>query len=380
VRKTGLLLALAAILFGTALFVATLFVVGTAHADEVRLKDLGRFQGWRENPLVGYGIVTGLSGTGDSPRNEVTRQALKNVFGRLGITVTPEQVQSRNVAVVTVTANLPPSASVGDRIDVTVASSGDARSLAGGTLLMTPLMGPDQQSYAIAQGSLVVSGYRFDADQNRRQKNFPTSGVLPGGATVERTVDANLGVQEGAVTFVLRQGDFTTVENAARNINSMLGSARASVLAADRIRISTQGWAESFNSLLSRVENVRVQPDDLARIVVNERAGTVVAGGGVRISNVVIAQGDIKVSVSIDNTASQPNIYGGYVRDAGGLIVTNTRLDVDEERNAVLRFPDATVADLAQGLARAKVPTRTMIDILQAMKAAGALHAEIIVQ
>lgn len=350
-----------------------------ALADEVRLKDLGRFHGWRENPLVGYGLVTGLSGTGDSARSEVTRQALKNALGRLGMVVTPEQVNSRNVAVVMVTASLPPSASAGDRIDVTVSSAGDARSLAGGTLLMTPLAGPDQQTYAIAQGALVVSGYRFDADQNLRQKNFPTSGVLPGGATVERNVAATV-AENGVVVFVLRQGDFTTAEKVARNINANLGGDRASVLSADRVRVVTAGWDGAINTMLARIENVTVQPDGLARIVVNARAGTVVAGGDVRISNVVIAQGDIKVSVSIDNAGNPYAYYGGYGRDAGGLIVTNTKLEVAEDRNAVLRFPNATVADLAQGLARAKVPMRAMIDILQAMKAAGALHAEIIVQ
>ena len=361
------------------LALAALFTAPAALAGEVRLKDLGRFQGWRDNPLVGYGIVTGLSGTGDSARNEVTRQALKNALGRLGMTITTDQVQSRNVAVVMVTATLPPSANVGDRIDVTVTSVGDARSLVGGTLLMTPLLGPDQASYAIAQGSLVVSGYRFDSDQNLRQKNFPTVGVLPGGATVERAVEANLQTDPSGVTFVLREADFTTAELVAVSINSSLGGG-AGVLSAGRIRIATAGRSGPLNSLLAQIENLTVSPDSLARIVVNERSGTIVAGGAVHISDVVIAQGDIKVSVSIDNTASQPGIYGGYVRDASGLIVTNTRLDVDEDRNAVMHFPNATVADLAQGLARARVPTRTMIDILQAMKAAGALHAEIIVQ
>lgn len=359
---------------------ALLSVAAPALADEVRLKDIGRFHGWRENPLVGYGIVTGLAGSGDSARNEVTRQALRNVLSRLGVAVTPEQVQTRNVAVVMVTATLPPSASVGDRIDVTVTSAGDARSLAGGTLLMTPLIGPDQQNYAIAQGPLIVSGYRFEADQNLRQKNYPTTGVMPAGATVERAVDSELRTETDAVVFVLRQGDFSTADNVARNVNAALGGIAASVISADRIRIATAGWTGNLNSLLARIENVTVRPDGLAKVVVNERSGTIVAGGGVQISDVVIAQGDIKVSVSIDRSASQPAIYGGYVRDANGLIVTNTRLDVDEDRNAVMRFPSATVADLAQGLARAKVSTRAMIDILQAMRAAGALHAEILVQ
>lgn len=368
-RLSLILAALAALLFAP-----------PALADAVRLKDLGRFHGWRENPLVGYGIVTGLAGSGDSARSEVTRQALRNVLSRLGVAVTADQIQSRNVAVVMVTATLPPSASVGDRIDVTVTSAGDARSLAGGTLLMTPLVGPDQQNYAIAQGPLIVSGYRFEADQNLRQKNYPTTGLMPGGATVERAVDSGVRSEGDAVVFVLRQGDFSTAESVAGNINAALGGGAASVLSADRIRIATSGWTGTLNGLLARVENVTVQPDSLARVVVNERSGTIVAGGGVQISNVVIAQGDIKVSVSIDRTASQAQIYGGYVRDASGLIVTNTKLDVEEDRNAVMRFPNATVADLAQGLSRAKVPTRTMIDILQAMRAAGALHAEILVQ
>ena len=354
--------------------------IAEAAASPIRLKDLGRFQGWRDNPLVGYGIVTGLSGTGDSPRNEVTRQALKNALGRLGINVTADQVQSRNVAVVMVTATLPPSANVGDRIDIAITSIGDARSLAGGTLLMTPLMGPDQQSYALAQGALVIGGYRFEAEQNLRQKNYPTAGILPGGGTVERAVEANLQSDPRGITFVLRDPDITTAEKIANGINQNFGYGIASVKSADAVYISTSEMAGPLNSFLARIENVAVTPDRISRIVINERSGTVVAGGNVQISDVVIAQGDIKVSVAIDNSASQPNIYGGYVRDARGLIVTNTRLDVEEDKNAMLRFPGTSVADLVQGLSRAEVPTRTMIAILQAMKAAGALHADIIVQ
>lgn len=359
---------------------ASLLLPTPLWANPVRLKDIGRFQGWRDNPLVGYGIVTGLAGTGDSPRNEVTRQALKNALGRLGANVLPDQIQSRNVAVVMVTATLPPSANVGDKIDVTVTSVGDARSLAGGTLMMTPLMGPDQRTYALAQGSLVVGGYRFDADQNLRQKNYPTVGVMPDGATVETAVDADLQSGTDGLVFVLKNADFTTAETVANGINLALGSNAASVKSADAVRIAPTAWGGSFNALLARIENVMVEPDRLARVVINERSGTVVAGGGVQISDVVVAQGDIKVSVAIDNTASQANIYGGFVRDARGLIVTNTRLDVEESPNAVMRFGGTSVADLVQGLSKAKVKTRDMIAILQAIKAAGALHADIIVQ
>lgn len=351
-----------------------------AAAQDVRLKDLGRFSGWRENPLVGYGVVTGLASTGDSPRNEVTRQALRNVFSRLGIVVTPDMIQARNVAVVLVTASLPASANVGDKIDVSVTSAGDARSLAGGTLLMTPLLGPDQHSYALAQGALVVGGFRYDVDQSLRQKNSPTAGILPGGATVEQAVQADLVDTKGFVTFLLRDPDITTAENVARGINAQVGSGRAIVRGADAVTIDTKNWDGSLNSFLAVVENVGVMPSNQARVVVNERSGTIVAGGDVRISEVTVAQGDIKVEVSIDNTGTGANIYGGYVRSASGLVVTNTRLDVKEDPAAVMHFPGASVADLAQGLSRARVPVRTMIAILQAMKTAGALHAEIVVQ
>ena len=362
------------------LVAAALGVAGSAQANGVRLKDIGRFQGWRDNPLVGYGIVTGLAGSGDSARNEVTRQALKNALGRLGANVLPEQIQSRNVAIVMVTATLPPSANVGDKIDVTVTSIADARSLAGGTLLMTPLIGPDQQTYALAQGALVVGGYRFEADQNLRQKNYPTVGILPDGATVETAVDANIQAGPDGLVFILRNPDFTTAEHVADGINQSLGYGAAKVKSADAVQISTTGLAGPLNTFLSRIENVSVEPDQIARIVINERSGTVVAGGAIQISNVVIAQGDIKVSVSIENSASQPNVFGSFVKDARGLIVTNTRLDVDENKDAVIRSPNTSVGDLVQGLSRVGVKTRDMIAILQAMKAAGALHADILVQ
>ncbi|NJM51335.1 MAG: flagellar basal body P-ring protein FlgI [Sphingomonadales bacterium] len=351
-----------------------------AIANSVRLKDMGRFDGWRDNPVVGYGIVTGLSSSGDSPRNQVTKMALKNALARLGLEIDPSQIQSRNVAVVMVTATLPPSANIGDRLDVTVNSIGDARSLAGGTLLMTPLKGPDGQVYALAQGALVIGAYNFQADQNVSQKNYPAAGALPNGATVERSVTAQLETVPGSIRYVLRDPDFSTAEAVARSINLEFSAPIASVISADMINISTEKWNAAMNSMLARIENVRITPDSVSRIVINEKTGTVVAGGNVRISDVVIAQGDIKVTVEVDNSASQPNIFGGFVRDSGGFIVTNTKLSVSEEKDIVYRAPGTSVADLVQGLSKAKVPTRTMIAILQAMKAAGAVHADIVVQ
>jgi flagellar P-ring protein precursor FlgI len=361
----------------------TLLVVllpAAARADEVRIKDLGRFLGWRENALVGYGIVTGLSGSGDSPRSNVTQQTLSNVLGRLGVNIPAEQLQSRNVAAVIVTATLPPSANLGDKIDATVTSIGDARSLVGGSLLMTPLLGADQQSYALAQGTLVVGGHSFQDNINLHQKNYPTAGSLPEGATVERPVGASLVDGDGLLTFVLKSPDFTTAQHVADGLNRSLGFGVARVRGADAVVIDTRATGDNVNTLIARIENIAVTPDQTARVVVNERSGTVVAGANVQISSVVISQGDVKVAVSVDRYASQPYIVGGFAPGARSLIVTNSKLDVADDNNTVVTLPNTSVGDLAQALSRARVSTRNMIAILQAMKAAGALHADIVVQ
>lgn len=350
-----------------------------AMAQSVPLKGLGRFGGWRDNALIGYGIVTGLAGSGDTRRNVVTRQALRNVLSRLGSAVTEEDISSRNVAVVIVTAKLPPSANAGDRIDAVVSSIGDARSLAGGTLLMTPLVGPDQRPYALAQGSLTVGGYDFEANLNRQQRNYPTSAVLPGGATVEQSVDAAILGADGRISFILAEPDFTTAERIAGAI-SATGS-RAEVRNADEVVIAFDRPRGELAGFLSRIENLSVDPGRANRIVINERTGTIVAGSEVRISSAVISQGDIKVTVTSENYASQPSFIGGFASDISSLIVTNTKLEVEQGgKDAVMSVPDSRVGALVQALAKARVDTRRIISILQAMKAAGALHAEILVQ
>lgn len=352
---------------------------GFPASAEVRVKDVGRFLGWRDNPLVGYGIVTGLAGSGDSPRSEITRQALRNALGRLGANISPDQLQSRNVAAVMVTAKLPPSANIGDAIDVAVSSIGDARSLVGGTLLMTSLVGPDQKVYALAQGQVIVGGYRFEADYNSQQKNYPTAGILPGGATVEQTVPAVLTGDGNVLTFVLQDPDFTTAGRVADAINAALGEGAASVRGADAVRIRYPEGG-NINRLIARIEAVAIVPDQRARIVVNERSGTVVAGGDVQISSVVISQGDIRIAVSVDNQAAQPPYILGGRSDYQGLVVTNTKLEISEPQDAVVKLPRTSVADLVEALNRARVNTRSMIAILEAMKSAGALHADIIVK
>lgn len=350
-------------------------------ANEVALKDLGRLQGWRDNALVGYGLVTGLAGSGDTRRNAVTRQALRNILNRLGTSVNDDQISSRNVAVVVVTANLPPSANLGDKIDVTVSSIGDARSLAGGTLLMTPLQGPDRSVYALAQGGLVTGGYRFDANLNRQQRNYPTSATLPNGATIERSVDAQLLGTDNQLSYILREPSFTTAQRVEDQINQYFGFGTAKVESADEIKVTLRGGKANMPRFIAEMENLMVVPGRSSKIVINEKSGTVVAGGDVQISSVVISQGDIRISVKTENEGSQPSFVGGFATDIGSLVITNTELTVEENRNdAVLRFPSTTVASLVQGLYRAKVDTRRTISILQAIKAAGALHAEILVQ
>lgn len=367
-----------------ALLAATLCVgLSAAHAaDAIRVKDLGKLKGWRDNALFGTGIVTGLAGTGDSPSNRTTRQSLANVLSQFNLTVPPEAVQSRNVAVVMVSASLPTFAREGDTLDVTVSSSGDARSLVGGTLLITPLKGANGRVHALAQGALSVGGYRYDANGNVVQKNHPTSGSVPNGATVEVGVNANmLDAQQQSVTFVLSEPDYTTASRVASAINSQLGAGLARAKDASGIEIAVPpAQRGELVSLFTRIENVMVEPDRRAKVVINERTGTVVSGGDVRISKVAISHGDIKIAISSQNAASQPfNVWNGGP-DIRTAIVTNTRVDVDEQGGTGFVTGANTVSDLVQSLARLKTSTRDVISILRAVKAAGALHGELVVQ
>lgn len=353
----------------------------------IRVKDLGRLQGWRENALVGYGIVTGLAGTGDSPGNRTTRQALANVFSQFNLTVAPEQVQSRNVAVVMVTASLSPFAREGDALDVAVSSAGDARSLLGGSLLLTPLKAANGRVHALAQGALMVGGYRHDALGNVVQKNHPTVGNVPGGATVEAGVrDARDPAREppSLVTFVLHDADFTTASRVAAAINRALGAGVAEPRDGAGIDVRLPETArERPVEFLARLEAVTVEPDRRARVVINERTGTLVTGGDVRISRIALSHGDLKLTVTAETTAVQPGIGGVLVRPGAGVrtaLVANARVEVDEEQGTGYVAAGNTVADLVQTLARLKTHTRDIISILRAVKAAGALHADLVVQ
>lgn len=356
-------------------------VIAPARADEAVLGGLGRFEGWRENALVGYGLVVGLAGTGDSRRSYVTRQTLGNVYARLGLNVTDEDISSRNVAVVLVAATLPPSANAGDRISVTVSSAGDARSLAGGTLLMTPLLGPDSEHYAIAQGPLIAGGFSFEANQNQEQRNFPTTARLEQGATIERSVDAALSLEGGELRFLLFEPSFVTASRVASRINQAFEADIAWASDADEVRIRYEGGERGLASFVAGIHELRVEPGRVPRVVINERTGTVVAGADVTLSSVVISQGDLRISVSTENLASQPEFISGFNENISSLVITNTTLEARTDAGtAVTVFPNTSIASLVEGLSSQGLDTRQVIAVLQAMKAAGALHAEILVQ
>lgn len=352
-----------------------------AVAETVRVKDLGRLQGWRENALVGTGIVTGLAGTGDSSTNRAARQALSNAMSQFNLGVSPEQMQSRNVAVVMVSAMLSPFAREGDTVDITVTSVGDARSLVGGSLMLTPLKAANGKVYALAQGALSVGGYRYDANGNVVQKNHPTVGSVPNGATVEVGILASMAPPRSQLTFVLSEPDYTTASRVAEAINRKMGPGLAQARDASGIELTIPGsYQDRLVAFVAQLESVLVEPDRRAKVVLNERTGTVVSGGDVRISKVAISHGDIKVSIRNETTASQPSFFGHAGDGVRTALVTNTQVNVEEQGGAGFVAGGNTVSDLVQSLSRMKTPTRDIISILRAVKAAGALHAELIIQ
>lgn len=356
----------------------------TGHASQVRIKDIARVQGQRQHAIVGYGVVTGLAGTGDSAGNRATRQSIANLLAQFDLTLPPEAVNSRNVAAVMVSAQVPAFARPGDTVDVIVTSMGDARSLVGGNLLLAPLKGPDGRVYALAQGALTVGGYKYDANGNVVQKNHPTAATVPGGAVIEVSppVAPSAGQLSEAFSISLNESDYTTAARVADAINQQLGGRIASPLDAQGVSVNVPtAYQGRLVELIRKIEAIEVNTDQRARVVVNERTGTVVAGAGVRISPVAISYGDLKISVTSETNVSQPVVYGGFNPGLSSVPYTNTRIDVREQGGGTLvTGQGGTVADLVQALGRFKTHTRDVVSILKALKAAGALHAELVVQ
>ena len=352
-----------------------------AGAETIRIKDIGKVEGWRENALVGYGLVTGLAGTGDSVRNKTTRQSIANMLSRFDISVGADDVQSRNVAAVMVTASLSPFARAGDAVDVTVTSIGDARSLVGGSLILAPLKGPDGKVYALAQGAVSVGGYKYDMNGNMIQKNHPTVGSIPDGATIEAGIDNTDIGADRSVTFVLAEPDYTTASRVTGAINAAFGTIAETRDAAGVAIHIPEGRQSHLADFLAAVENVRVEPDRRAKVVINERTGTVVTGGDVRIDKVAISHGDLKVSIVTDRSVSQPLLISRAGADVRTVAIANSRVDAAESgETGFVAATNNTVADLVHALARIKTNTRDIISVLRAVKAAGALHADLVVQ
>lgn len=350
-----------------------------AWATPIRIKDLVEFDGVRGNDLVGYGLVVGLNGTGDGLRNApFTEEIMVNILERLGVNVTGEQFRPQNVAAVIVTAELPPFARQGGQIDVTVSAIGDADSLLGGTLVMTPLTAADGDIYAVAQGSVIAGGASVEGDAASVVQGVPTAGVIPTGARVEREI--GFAFEElSDVRLALRSPDFTTASRIESAINADFGSRVAVMLDAGTVLLDIRATrARSPAHALSRVENILVEPERRARVVVDQRSGTIVMGDDVRISRVAVAQGNLTLRIEETPIAVQPNPFS-----EGETVVlprTGAALDV-AEGTGLAEIPEgASLSDVVAALNALGVSPREMIDILNSIQAAGALHAEFIVR
>ncbi len=364
------------------LLIALLLCCGRADCEQggslARVKDVATIEGIRDNQLVGYGLVVGLRGTGDSSQTVFPAQTLLSVLERMGITVPQSgsrganNMQVKNMAGVFVVATLPPFSRPGGKIDVTVSSAGDARSLEGGILLMTPLYGPDGQIFAEAQGALVLGGYMAAGGGSSKQMNHPTTARIPGGALVERPVSLDLG-QMRTVTVVLNDADFHTAERMATAIDKTIGSPRAHALDSRRVVIEAREH-EDVAALLDIVESAEVEVYPRARVVVNERTGTVVIGGRVRLQPVSILHGGLAVNVIATMQVSQPEAFSSGATQ----VVQQTSVQAqDKPVNRIDLKEGATVEDLVQELQRTGAGARDVISILQAMKRAGALEADL---
>jgi flagellar P-ring protein FlgI len=356
--------------------------VAAAVNNGARIKDIARVQGNRQHALVGYGLVTGLAGTGDSPSNRATRQSMANLLAQFNVTLPPEAVSSRNVAVVSVSANLPNYLRGGDTIDVTVTSLGDAKSLVGGNLLLTPLKATNGKVYVLAQGPLTVGGYRYEANGTVGQKNHPTVATVPGGGVVEVTPPSPDMTEATSFAVSLLEPDYTNAARIADAINGALGAGHALARDPDAVVVRIpDAFRGRFVDLVRQIESLEVAPDFRARVVVNERTGTVVSGASVRIAAAAISYGDLRISIVSENAVSQPVL----LRDPAATVRTesfsNSRIDLQEAGGATLVTQQGgTIADLVQALGRLRTSTRDVVSVLKALKAAGALHAELIVQ
>jgi len=346
-----------------------------AHATS-RIKDIADFEGIRENQLVGYGLVVGLNGTGDSLNNApFTEQSLRVMLNRLGAGVGDSDFSTANVAAVMVTANLPPFATAGSRIDINVSALGDATSLRGGTLLVTQLLGAGGDVFALAQGPVAIAGFAAQGEAASIVQGVPTSGRITNGAIVEREIPFQLASLR-QLRLALRNPDLTTSRRIAKTINAFIGRGTAEPLDPATVMLRlTKGFDGNIVDLLTDIEQLIVEPDQIARVVIDEQTGTIVMGRDVKVSQVAVAQGNLTLLVTETPQVSQPNVLA----NGETTVVPRTTIQVDEPSDAKLGIIDegVTLKDLVDGLNALGIGPRDMITILQSIKAAGALQAEI---
>jgi len=355
------------------IFLTLLTLSSVAGASASRVRELVTVEGVRDNQLVGYGLVVGLNGTGDRRQTMFSAQSLTNMLERMGVTVSPQAITVKNTAAVMVTATLPPFADPGAKIDVTASSIGDASTLQGGLLILTTLKGADGKVYAVAQGSVLTGGFSAGRPGNSQTVNHPTAGRIPGGGTVERAAPAP--VLSDHIRLQLRETDFTTASRIAESLNKKFGT----VARAENARLVTvvppQAFAGRVVDFLSEIENVTVESSGTARVLINERTGTIVVGSQVRIAPVAIMHGNLTVEVRTTYTASQP---GPLAQQGSTAVLPEEKLTAKEDpaRSLVLK-EGATVEDLVRALNAIGSTPRDIIAIMQSLKAANALEAEV---
>ncbi|BHH83395.1 flagellar P-ring protein [Desulforhopalus sp. 52FAK] len=358
------------------------FIFACQSASAARIKDIAQIHGVRDNQLSGYGIVTGLNGTGDDMTKSVfTLQAIYNMMTRHGITIDPDNIDDikiENIAAVMVTGTLPPFAKSGSRMDVQVSSIGDAESLAGGTLLMTPLLGPDGNIYSVAQGPITIGAFSYGGKAAQVQQNHPTVGRIAGGAIIEKSVDMEVG-KDGQLQFQLRDADFTTASNLAASVNKRFGKGTAYADSPGTIQVRvTEPYKDNIVDFVAALETLDVRSDTPAKIVVNERTGTIVMGKDVRLSTVAVSHGNLSLIIRDDYNVSQPAPFG-----EGQTVVTpETTIDVieDDGELVLLDLDDGvSIGEIANALNAIGATPRDLIAIFQAIKASGSLQGELVV-
>jgi flagellar P-ring protein precursor FlgI len=340
-----------------------------------RIKDLANIEGVRQNQLIGYGLVVGLNGTGDTLNNiPFTKQSLQAMLERLGVNIRGQAIRTGNVAAVMVTANLPAFGTQGTRVDVTVSALGDAKSLMGGTLLVTPLLGADGNVYAVGQGSLAIGGFQAEGDAAKVTRGVPTVGRIANGAIIEREIEFALNRLD-RVRLALRNPDFTTAKRIASAINDFIGGAVAEPLDPSTVQIAVpKKYPSNLVGLLTEIEQLQIEPDLGGKIVVDERSGVIVMGRDVRVSTVAVAQGNLTVTISEAPRVSQPGQFSG----GRTVVVPRSRVGVQEDGKKLAVVGEGmSLQQLVDGLNALGIGPRDMIAILQAIKAAGAIQADI---